>query len=172
MKFRWLSRWMITAAMGLMICALAGSQSSDAKKVDEKPKASAAGGMKFWNTDQGKWSDSAAIPGLHTMVVSGDPDTGPSVQYLKVDAGAKVPWHWHTPAEVVYGDGGTLEVRTLKGDHKMNITSGSSARMPGHMIHNASCVSQEPCTLYIESPGKFDYHQVDDKGKEVQPKKS
>src|SRR5438270_8807072 len=171
MKFRGLSRLVITIAALVMAFSLAWGQSSDAKKVDQKAKASAAANaMKFWNTDQGKWSDSATIPGLHSMVVSGDPDTGPSVQYLKVDPGVKIPWHWHTPAEVVYGDGGSLEIRTQKGDHKMNVTSGSYARMPGHMIHNATCVSKEPCTLYIESPAKFDMHAVDDKGKEIQPK--
>src|SRR5881296_1794619 len=77
-----------------------------AKGAAEKPKAATAGAMKYWNTDQGKWEDSASMPGLHSMTVSGDPAKGAAVIYLKFDPNTKVPWHWHPGPEIVNGNGG------------------------------------------------------------------
>src|SRR5438876_10788446 len=55
--------WLIAA------CLLAAAWAQESKPA-AKP---AAGGAKYWNTDQGKWSENPAVPGAHFMVVSGDP---------------------------------------------------------------------------------------------------
>lgn len=136
------------------------------KSVAKHTAKSVNAGMTYWNISRAKWTDNS---GLHEAVVSGDLSKPGSVIYLKADSGAKVPWHWHTGPEIVYGDSGNFEVGMLKSGEKINITSGSYARMPGHMIHNATCISKDPCTLYIESPQAFDYHEVDENGKEIKP---
>jgi quercetin dioxygenase-like cupin family protein len=138
-------------------------------KMDHGTAAKSAAGAKYWNANQAKWIDSKDIPGLHEAIVSGDPAKGASIIYLKFDAGTKVPWHWHTGPEIIYGDAGDLQVGMLKSSETSHVTGGSYARMPGHMIHNAECVSKEPCTAYIESPQIFDYHPVDENGKEIKP---
>jgi len=149
------------------LLAAAWAQEKDTAKPTAKP---AAAGAKYWNTDQGKWSENPAVPGAHFMVVSGDPAKGPSLQYVKFEPNAAIGFHWHTPAEVLMGDSGTMEVQMWKSENTIKITSGSYGRMPGHMIHKAKCISNEPCTFYLESPGVFDIHLVDEKGNELKPK--
>ena len=159
----------IALLMASCLLAAAWAQEKEAAKAESKSAAKpASAGAKYWNSDQGKWSDSG-MAGVHSMSVSGDPAKGPSVQYLKVDPGAAVGWHWHTPAETLMGDSGTLEVQMWKSENTVKITSGSYGKMPGHMIHKAKCISNEPCTLYLESSGIFDFHAVDDKGNEIKP---
>ena len=156
----------VIAGIGLVLAtAMAFAQAKPAAKAGAKPagKSTSAKGPVVWNADQGKWEDSKAMPGLHQMVVTGNPDKGASVIYLKLDPGTLIPWHWHPGAEVVFGDSGTTEVHMLHSDQSAKITSGSYAKMPGHMIHNAKCVSKEPCTFYLESAVPLVTHMVDEK---------
>ena len=155
----------LTAALSLTAFA----QNKSATKMQHE--GAAKSGPVVWNTDQAKWSDSTTMPGLHQAVITGDPDKGPSVIYLKFDPGTAIPWHWHPGAETVYGDGGTTEVHMLHSDDVAKLTSGSYAKMPAHMIHNAKCVSQEPCTFYLESAVPLVTHIVDENGKEIRPAK-
>ena len=162
---------MRTIVLLLATCLLAAAWAQEeAAKAEGKPAAKSASGAKYWNTDQGKWSENPVVPGAHFMVVSGDPSKGPSLQYVKFEPNAAIGFHWHTPAEVLMGDSGTMEVQMWKSENTIKITSGSYGRMPGHMIHKAKCISNEPCTFYLESPGVFDIHLVDDKGNELKPK--
>ena len=154
-------------ALFVATCLLAAAWGQDDNKPEAKP-ATKAMAAKYWNTDQGKWSD-AGVAGIHAMPVSGDPAKGSSVQYLKFDPGTAVPWHWHSGVETLLGDSGTLEVHMWKSENPVKITSGSYAKMPGHMIHSAKCISNDPCTLYLETAGIFDMHMVDDKGNEIKP---
>lgn len=154
---------LMTIALALAIATSAFAQKKSEMKMEHAP------GAKYWNASQAKWIDSKDIPGLHQAVVSGDPAKGASVVYLKMDPGTKVGWHWHTGPEIVYGDSGDIEVGMFKSNETSHVTGGSYARMPGHMIHKAECVSKEPCAAYIESPQIFDYHPVDENGKEVKP---
>ncbi|HEV2113575.1 MAG TPA: cupin domain-containing protein [Terriglobales bacterium] len=168
------SKLSITALAVILAAALAFAQSKPAAK-SGKPAATtkstaAAKGPVVWNSDQGKWMDSPDMPGLHQMVVTGDPEKGASVVYLKLDAGAAVPWHWHPGAEVVFGNTGTTEVHMLHNDQSAKITSGSYAKMPGHMVHNAKCISKEPCTFYLQSAVPLATTIVDENGKPVAPK--
>lgn len=128
-----------------------------------------AGAAKSWNASQATWIDSKDMPGLHEAVVSGDPDKGASVVYLKLDPGTKVPLHWHTGPEILYGESGDFEVDMLKSGEKAHIGAAAYLRMPGHMIHKAECMSKKQCRLYLESPQVLDWHMTDENGKEINP---
>ena len=170
---RGISRLLLIVAFAIVAAALAIGQSKPAAKNGDKTStktASAKAGPVVWNTDQGKWEDSKAMPGLHQAVITGDPEKGASVVYLKLDPGTQIPWHWHPGAEVVYGNTGTTEVHMLHSEQSAKITSGSYAKMPGHMIHNAKCVSKEPCTFYLESAVPLVTNVVDENGKPLMPK--
>ena len=161
----------ILATIFLAAALAAGvlSQEKSEMKMDHGAAAKSAAGAKYWNASQAKWTDSKDMPGLHSAVISGDPAKGASVIYLKFDPGTKVGWHWHTGPEIIYGDAGDLAVGMMKSSETSHVTGGSYARMPGHMIHKAECVSKDPCAAYIESPQIFDYHPVDENGKEIKP---
>ena len=132
---------------------------SSAKAAPKKPT--------YFSSSEAKWTEMGGLSGAHFMVASGNPATGPSVQYIKADPGVSIPWHWHTPVESIYGDSGTLEVQMFKSNDVVKITSGSFAKMPSHMIHKATCTSKDACLFYVESSGVFDIHFVDENGKPV-----
>lgn len=169
-----LSRVGITAVVLIAAATLAAGQAKTAASEKPAAKASAAKapakGPVVWNTDQAKWIDSTDMPGLHEAVVTGDPDKGASVVYLKFDSGVAIQWHWHPGAEIVYGDSGTTEVHMLHSDQVAKITSGSYAKLPAHMIHSAKCISKDPCMLYLESAVPLVTHMVDENGKEIPSK--
>ena len=109
-------------------------------------------------------------PGLPTCAraapLRGDPRTGPSVLLVKLGAGCRIPWHWHTANEqVMFVSGsGTLE---MKGEKSLHTRPGAYAFLPGHHIHRVSCSS--PCTIFNVADGPFDIHYVDDVGNEIDP---
>lgn len=156
---------LVCIALTAAACAQCVSMPAAAKTVAKNPSA----GAKYWQGSQAKWIDSAAMPGLHEAVISGDPDKSASVVYLKLDPGAKVPLHWHTGPEILYGESGDFEVDMLKSGEKAHVGAAAYLRMPGHMIHKAQCISKEQCTLYLESPQVLDWHLVDENGKEIKP---
>src|SRR5579859_3002133 len=134
----------ITVIAVIVAATLAIGQNKPVGKGSRK-SALAKGGPVVWNAGQAKWADFPGLPGIHDAVVTGDPDKGASVLYLKIDPSAAIPWHWHSGPEIIYGDSGTFQAAMFKSDKTVNITSGSYARFPGHMIHKASCISTEPC---------------------------
>jgi anti-sigma factor ChrR (cupin superfamily) len=159
---------LMCVALSAAACAQCASMPATSTKHAAK---NAAAGATYWNTSQAKWIDSPAMPGLHEAVVTGDPDKSPSVIYLKLDPGTKIPLHWHTGPEILYGESGDFEVDMLKSGEKGRVAAASYLRMPGHMIHKAQCVSKEQCRFYLESPQALDWHFVDENGKEVKPAK-
>lgn len=124
-----------------------------------------------WNSRDDKWIADPAVPGTYSMTAQGDPAAGPSVRYMKFDPGASIGWHWHPAAEVVFGDSGTLKYRFLHSSRVVAITSGSYARVPADTIHKATCVSEEPCTLYMQTPYRAERHmvEVDSSGEPPKP---
>jgi quercetin dioxygenase-like cupin family protein len=111
------------------------------------------------------------LPGLPTCalgsVQDGDPGTGPSIIFAKVQQGCVIPWHWHTPNEHLMMVSGTARVE-MKDQGEMTLKPGAFAKMPSKHIHQFTC-STGPCRLYVYSDAIFDIHYVDAGGKEIQP---
>lgn len=145
----------------LMIVLVAGPALQSAHAQDAgKPMYTAAATAKFMTPP--------GLPACATSIVlSGDPSKGGSLMLIKAASGCVVPWHWHTPTEVlmfVSGHG--------KGEMKGSATPvalhpGDYMSLPGKGIHQFTCVLA--CTFFLSSDGAFDIHYVDASGAEIPP---
>jgi len=105
------------------------------------------------------------MPSCATVApVRGDPRSGPSIVIVKLAAGCRVPWHWHTPGEDVIVASGT-GVMEMKDGKSLQFRPVAYASMPSHHVHQARC--SRTCAFFSISDATFDIHYVDDAGKEI-----
>jgi mannose-6-phosphate isomerase-like protein (cupin superfamily) len=81
-------------------------------------------------------------------VLQGDPAKPDADIFFKMQGNTTVPNHWHHSAERMVLVSGKMEV-TYKGEETAVITPGTYAYGPPEKPHVASCVSEEPCVLFI-----------------------
>ena len=107
------------------------------------------------------------MPSCATVApVRGDPRNGPSVVLVKLAAGCRVPWHWHTPNEdVIVATGTGVGVMEMKDGKRLQFRPGAYASMPSHHVHQARC--SRTCAFFSISDDTFDIHYVDDAGNEI-----
>lgn len=94
--------------------------------------------------------------GCQVAVLNGDPAKPNADVYLKLPAKSKVPPHKHTSAERIVMMQGTINV-TYEGGQPTKVTRGTYLHGPAGAVHEAACVSAEPCVLFIafEQPVDF-----------------
>lgn len=81
-------------------------------------------------------------------ILQGEP-TKPSADiFFKMQGNTTVPEHWHHSAERMVLVSGEMEVN-YEGQKPAVITTGSYAYGPPEKPHSASCLSDEPCILFI-----------------------
>jgi len=111
------------------------------------------------------------IPPLPTCargsVQWGDPATGPSIIFARINAGCVIPWHWHTAPERVVFVSGTARI-DMKDAKSVTLTSGGFAMLAAQHPHQFTCKAG-PCQIYVYPDGAFDLHYVDKKGSEMTP---
>ncbi len=81
-------------------------------------------------------------------VLQGDPAEPNADIFFKLEGNTKVPNHWHHSAERMVLVSGEMEVAYEEQDPKM-MEDGTYAYGPAEQRHKASCVSEEPCVLFI-----------------------
>lgn len=104
---------------------------------------------------------------LKIAVQRGDPTKGPSVMLLKMTAGCKVPWHWHSVGEQVMVVSGTAKAEIKDGDKPGIVKTGDFIYMPAKHIHQLTATTA--LTIFNAPEGVFDIHYVDKDGKEINP---
>jgi quercetin dioxygenase-like cupin family protein len=144
----------------LLVVLVAGPALRSAQAEDAgKPMYAASASDKFVN-----------LPGLPTcttaVVLSGDPSKGGSRILVKAAAGCLIPWHWHTPTEVLMFVSGRGKGE-MKDASPIMLHSGDYLSLPGKGVHQFTCVLA--CTFFLTSDGPFDIHYVDASGKEIPP---
>ena len=106
-------------------------------------------------------------PECFTVAVErGDPSKGPSVILAKFDPGCAAPFHWHTPSETVMIVSGSLQTQ-MKDDKAFVAHHGDFIYMPPRHVHRATCLSSNPCLVFLTSDAAFDIHWVDGRGQEI-----
>ena len=81
-------------------------------------------------------------------VLQGDPAKPNADLFFKMQGNTSVPNHWHHSAERMVLVSGKMEVK-YKGQEPAVITVGDYAYGPPEKPHTASCLSEEPCVLFI-----------------------
>lgn len=81
-------------------------------------------------------------------VLQGDPAKPNADVFFKIEGNTTVPNHWHHSAERMVLVSGKMEVK-YEGQEPAVITAGTYAYGPPEKNHEASCISEEPCVLFI-----------------------
>lgn len=97
-----------------------------------------------------KWGPCPEIfpAGCEIAVLRGDPAKPNADVFLRVPSNYAIPAHSHTSAERMILVTGELQV-AYKGQPPATLTVGSYAYGPANAPHKATCLSAEPCTLFI-----------------------
>jgi quercetin dioxygenase-like cupin family protein len=86
--------------------------------------------------------------GCQVGVLHGDP-AKPNVDiFFKVPGKSNIAAHKHTSAERIVMMQGEMRV-TYEGHKPVTLKRGSYAYGPAELVHEASCISAEPCVLFI-----------------------
>jgi mannose-6-phosphate isomerase-like protein (cupin superfamily) len=87
-------------------------------------------------------------PGCQIGVIHGDP-AKPNVDiFFKVPGNYDYPAHWHTSPERMILLSGSLNVN-YRGQPTTELETGMYAYGPAKAVHDARCISDEPCVLFI-----------------------
>ena len=91
--------------------------------------------------------------GCALAVLHGDPAADNVDVFFRVPGKSYLPAHWHTSAERMILVAGEMHV-TYEGQEPLLFRQGSYAYGPPGRAHEATCVSDTPCVLFIafESP--------------------
>ncbi|MEL7835111.1 cupin domain-containing protein [Fodinibius sp. Rm-B-1B1-1] len=81
-------------------------------------------------------------------VLQGNPAEPNADVFFKLEGNTGVPDHWHHSAERMVLVSGEMEVE-YEGQKPKVIDAGSYAYGPAEQHHNASCISEDPCVLFI-----------------------
>ncbi|MBI2260377.1 MAG: cupin domain-containing protein [Caulobacterales bacterium] len=103
------------------------------------------------------WSGCPAIfpQGCELSVLHGHPARPNADLLLRVPGGSVLPAHSHTSAERMMLAAGRLSVKYLGAPERV-LTGGTYAYGPAGLPHSATCVSEEPCVLFIAFEGPVD----------------
>lgn len=100
-----------------------------------------------------QWT-AAAVAGVSTAAVSGDPAKGASRFYLKYAAGFVAPPHHHSPDHYVTTVTGTLVLGV--GGREYRLAPGSYFALTEGAPHTARCEGSTDCVMFIEARGAWD----------------
>lgn len=98
-------------------------------------------------------------PGCEIAVLNGDPAKPNSDVLLRVPGGYTIPPHRHTSAERMILVSGQFRVQ-YDGHEAATLNAGNYAYGPAGQAHEASCLGNQPCTLFIAFEGPVDAEPV------------
>ena len=116
--------------------------------------------FEHWSPNEGSWTEYPDAPGTYGKDVIGNAKTGNWVMFVKFDPGAWANWHWHSNPQTMFVVSGTMNYE-VKPHPVMKLTPGSFVVVPARALHNGTCVSQEPCTFFIENHLPNDKHMTE-----------
>jgi quercetin dioxygenase-like cupin family protein len=93
-------------------------------------------------------------------VLQGDPAKPNADVFFKMQGNTTAPEHWHHSAERMVVVSGKMKVN-YEGQDPEIITEGTYAYGPPEKPHSATCMSEEPCILFIAFSKPFDAFPVD-----------
>ena len=98
--------------------------------------------------------------GCEFTILHGDPEADNADVFFKVPGNATVPRHWHTSAERMVLVTGEMHLDYDDQD-LMELEPGTYIFGPAELPHEAICVSDDPCVLFIAFEAPVDAIPVD-----------
>lgn len=144
-----------TLACGAVVLFATSSSSAEPKPATSGPTTAEPAIVRNADSKELQWGPAPAFMPKGTLltVLHGDPAKNNADVLLKIPAKTPLPSHWHTSAERMILIAGELHVN-YAGQAKSVLRAGSYAYGPAKLRHDAVCVSDVPCVLFIafESP--------------------
>lgn len=137
--------------VAIVALAMIPSFSSASAETDDKALATAM-------TDPAmQWGPCPPIfpKGCQIAVLHGNPARPNADVFLRVPGGYNIPAHSHTSPERMVLVSGRLKVH-YQGTPAAILRAGNYAFGPAGMPHRATCLSVQPCTLFIAFEGPVD----------------
>jgi quercetin dioxygenase-like cupin family protein len=131
------------SALLLGLLAVASIADADAPPGEPAISRSAGNAALQWGACPDVLPAGCAIAALH-----GDPSQPNADVFLKLPPQSRIPPHSHTSAERMVLVAGELEV-SYQDQEPMRLASGDYAYGPAGRLHEAQCVSDLPCVLFI-----------------------
>jgi len=142
----------IAGCVGLLCCAWALAHSPAATEATSNTP-------KLWPADDMKWEEDPRLPGVKTVLLWGDPQTGEHGMLRKFPAGFAPPVHSHPSVERLIVISGTVIVN-YAGATEKRLGPGSYSEIPPNTAHSAKCASGAECVFALMSSGRFEIKPV------------
>lgn len=148
-----------TGMVGFVLTALALAFVSQG--LADEPKAKAKGKKEAitWTPEEMKWTETPNSGGVKTVALWGDMNKGAHGTIAKFPAGVEHPLHTHTNDVKLVVITGQFTFGP-EGGPVRSFGPGSYVLVPGGMKHTSGCDKSGECTMFQESPGKFDFKPV------------
>jgi quercetin dioxygenase-like cupin family protein len=114
---------------------------------------------KLWAADEMKWDEDKRLPGVKSVLLWGDPQTGEHGMLRKFPAGFAPPLHTHPSVERLVVISGAVLV-SYAGSTEKRLGPGSYSEIPANTAHSAKCASQAECVFALMSSGRFEIRPV------------
>ena len=124
---------------------------------EESPKT-----PKLWAADEMRWEEDKGLPGVKSVLLWGDPQTGEHGMLRKFPAGFAPPLHTHPSVERLVVISGTVLV-SYAGSTEKRLGPGSYSEIPANTAHSAKCASGAECVFALMSSGRFEIKPVPEK---------
>ncbi|MGM0580971.1 MAG: cupin domain-containing protein [Bacteroidota bacterium] len=97
-----------------------------------------------------KWSPCPSFmgEGCNVAVLHGNPKKPNADIFFRLEGNTSVPRHWHHSPERMVLISGKMRVN-YDGQDQEIVNTGDYAYGPAERPHSASCISDEPCVLFI-----------------------
>src|SRR6266545_5458954 len=145
----------IAGCVGLAWCAwVFASATSAAEEPAKTPK--------LWAADEMRCEEDKRLPGVKSVLLWGDPQTGEHGMLRKFPAGFAPPLHTHPSVERLVVISGTVLV-SYAGSTEKRLGPGSYSEIPANTEHSAKCVTEADCVFVLVSSGCFEIKLVSTK---------
>jgi quercetin dioxygenase-like cupin family protein len=149
-------RGVASAAIGAaVLLAWFGRAMTSAPAAAEEPSQT----PKLWAADEMKWDEDKRLPGVKSVLLWGDPQTGEHGMLRKFPAGFAPPVHAHPSVERLVVISGTIVV-SYAGSTEKRLGPGSYSEIPANMAHSAKCAIGAECVFVLMSSGRFEIRPV------------
>ena len=145
----------IAGYVALAWCAWA--LASVSRAADEPSKT-----PKLWAADDMVWAEDKRLPGVKSVLLWGDPQTGEHGMIRKFPAGFAPPLHTHPSVERLVVISGTVLV-SYAGSTEKRLGPGSYSEIPANTAHSAKCSSGDECVFALMSSERFEIRPVPEK---------
>ena len=142
----------IAGCVALAWCACALASATGA--AEEPPKT-----PKLWTADEMRWEEDKRLPGVKSVLLWGESQTGEHGMLRKFPAGFAPPLHVHPSVERLVVISGTILVH-YAGSTEKRLGPGSYSEIPANTEHSAKCANEAECEFALISSGRFEIRLV------------